>query len=102
MRINKSVRKVVRRIFRIILTIVLILLGLILLVLVLIQTGPVQNYGRRKMEAYLENKLRTKVRIGNLYIGFPSKIVLKNIYLEDRRKDTLLSGGKNRGGYQHA
>jgi TamB, inner membrane protein subunit of TAM complex len=94
MRINKSVRKVVRRIFRIILTIVLILLGLVLLVLVLIQTGPVQNYGRRKMEAYLENKLRTKVRIGNLYIGFPSRIVLKNIYLEDRRKDTLLSGGK--------
>ena len=94
MTINKSVRKVVRRIFRILLTIVLILLGLVLLILVLIQTGPVQNYGRGKMEAYLENKLRTKVRIGNLYVGFPSRIVLKNIYLEDRRKDTLLSGGK--------
>lgn len=93
MTISKSVRKLIRRIFRIILTIALILLSLILLILVLIQTGPVQNYGRRKMEAYLENKLRTKVRIGNLYVGFPSRIVLKNIYLEDRRKDTLLSGG---------
>jgi hypothetical protein len=60
----------------------------------LIQTGPVQNYGRSKIEAYLENKLHTKVRIGNLYIGFPSRIILKNVYLEDRRKDTLLSGGK--------
>ena len=60
----------------------------------MIQTGPVQNYGRSKIEAYLENKLHTKVRIGNLYIGFPSRIILKNIYLEDRRKDTLLYGGK--------
>jgi TamB, inner membrane protein subunit of TAM complex len=94
MTISKSVRKIIRRIFRITITIVLILLSVLLLILVLIQTGPVQNYGRRKMEAYLENKLHTKVRIGNLYIGFPSRIILKNIYLEDRRKDTLLSGGK--------
>ncbi len=94
MTISKSVRKVMRRIFRITITTVLVLLGIILLILLLIQTGPVQNYGRGKLEAYLENKLHTKVRIGNLYIGFPSRIILKNIYLEDRRKDTLLSGGK--------
>ncbi len=94
MKISKSVRKILRRIFRITITIVLVLLSIILLILLLIQTGPVQNYGRRKIEAYLENKLRTKVRIGNLYIGFPTRIVLKNIYLEDRRRDTLLSGGK--------
>ncbi|HEY4936592.1 MAG TPA: hypothetical protein VII44_08425, partial [Puia sp.] len=94
MTISKSVKKVIRRIFRITITTVLVILSIILLILVLIQTGPVQNYGRRKMEAYLENKLHTKVRIGNLYIGFPSRIILKNIYLEDRRKDTLLSGGK--------
>ncbi|HXB31321.1 MAG TPA: hypothetical protein VNW49_15950, partial [Puia sp.] len=94
MTISKSVRKVVRRIFGITITTVLVLLGIILLILLLIQTGPVQNYGRGKLEAYLENKLHTKVRIGNLYIGFPSRIILKNIYLEDRRKDTLLSGGK--------
>jgi translocation and assembly module TamB len=91
---SESVKKIVRRIFRITVTIVLVLLGIILLILVLIQTGPVQNYGRGKIEAYLENKLHTRVRIGNLYIGFPSRIILKNIYLEDRRKDTLISGGK--------
>ncbi len=94
MKISKSVRKILRRTIRITITIVLVLLSLILLILLLIQTGPVQNYGRRKIEAYLENKLRTKVRIGNLYIEFPSRIVLKNIYLEDHRRDTLLSGGK--------
>jgi TamB, inner membrane protein subunit of TAM complex len=94
MTISKSVRKVVRRIFRITITTVLVILSLILLILLLIQTGPVQNYGRGKIEAYLENKLHTKIRIGNLYIGFPSRIILKNVYLEDRRKDTLLSGGR--------
>ena len=67
---------------------------LYLLILVLIQTGPVQNFGRGKIEAYLENKLQTKVRIGNLYIDFPARVIIKNIYLEDRSKDTLISGGK--------
>ncbi|HEY8734192.1 MAG TPA: hypothetical protein VIL90_06470, partial [Puia sp.] len=94
MAISDKAKKIVRRIFRIAITIVLVILGIILLVLVLIQTGPVQNYGRGKIEAWLENKLHTKVRIGNLYIGFPSRIILKNIYLEDRRKDTLISGGR--------
>src|ERR1700676_2659063 len=91
---NESVKKIIRRIFRIIVTTVLIILGIFILILLLIQTGPVQNYGRGKIEAYLENKLHTKVRIGSLYIGFPSRIILKNIYLEDRRKDTLLFGVK--------
>ena len=94
MAISDKAKKIVKRIFRIAITIVLVILGIILLVLVLIQTGPVQNYGRGKIEALLENKLHTKVRIGNLYIGFPSRIILKNIYLEDRRKDTLISGGR--------
>ena len=93
MTISESVKKIIRKIFRIILTIILVFLGIILLILVLIQTSPVQNYGREKIEAYLENKLHTRVRIGNLYIGFPSRIILKNIYLEDRTKDTLISGG---------
>src|SRR5450631_1575844 len=93
MTISESVKKIIRKIFRITLTTILVILGIILLILVLIQTGPVQDYGRGKIEAYLENKLRTRVRIGNLYIGFPSRIILKNIYLEDRKKDTLISGG---------
>ena len=94
MKISEKAKKIVRRIFRITLTTVLVIFGIILLILVLIQTGPVQNYGRGKIEAYLEKKLQTKVRIGNLYIDFPARIIIKNIYLEDRRKDTLISGGK--------
>jgi hypothetical protein len=93
MTISEKLKKIFRRIFRITLTTILVIFSIILLILLLIQTRPVQNYGRQKIEAYLENKLHTKVRIGNLYIGFPSKIILKNIYLEDQQQDTLLSGG---------
>ncbi len=93
MTIRESVKKIVRRIYRITITAVLVILGIILLILVLIQTGPVQNYGRSKIEAWLQNKLHTKVRIGKLDIDFPARITIKNIYLEDRRKDTLISGG---------
>jgi hypothetical protein len=94
MTISERAKKIVRRVFRITITTALVILGIILLILLLIQTGPVQNYGRGKIEAYLENKLHTRVRIGNLYIDFPSRIIIKNIYLEDRGKDTLISGGR--------
>lgn len=74
-------------------TIVFIVLFFILLI-VLIQTGPVQNFIRKKAVAYLEKKLGTKVEIGRVYIGLPKNIVLENIYIEDKQQDTLLSGGK--------
>ena len=94
MTISASVKKIIKKVYRITIILVLVILGIIVLILVLIQTGPVQEYGRNKMEAYLENKLHTRVRIGHLYVGFPSRIILKNIYLEDRARDTLLAGGK--------
>ena len=93
MTISERVKKIIRRIFRITLTSILVIFSVILLILLLIQTSPVQQWGRAKIETYLENKLHTKVRIGNLYIGLPSKVILKNVYLEDQQRDTLLSGG---------
>jgi hypothetical protein len=93
MTISEKLKKIFRRIFRITLTTILVIFSIVLLIILLIQTRPVQNYGRQKIEAYLENKLHTRVRIGNLYIGLPSKVIIKNIYFEDQQKDTLLSGG---------
>jgi len=85
---------ILKRIGRILLrTLVVIVLFLVTL-LILIQTPPVQNFIVKKATAYLEKKLKTRVEIGRLYIGFPKDIVIENIYLEDRKKDTLLSGGR--------
>lgn len=90
---NKPRRSVVRRLarafFKIIASVVLILI----IVILLIQTPYVQNIIRGKAEKYLSRKLHTRVNIGNLYIKFPGNVVLRDIYLEDRQKDTLLSAG---------
>src|SRR6188474_1775960 len=79
---------------RIVAKTVLFVVLFLLVILLLLQTGPVQNILRVKAVAYLEKKLQTKVEVGRVYIGLPKNIILENIYVEDRQKDTLLSGGK--------
>ena len=56
-------------------------------------TPPVQRFLKNKVVAYLENKLDTEVNIGSIYIGLPKKVIIKDLYLEDRHKDTLASVG---------
>src|SRR5436853_5269477 len=87
-------KNVLKRIGRILLRTVLIIILLIITLLILIQTPPVQNFLVKKATAYLEKKLKTRVEIGKIYIGFPKDVVLENIYIEDRKKDTLLAGGR--------
>lgn len=65
-----------------------------LIIILLIQTGPVQNLIRNKTVAFLEKKLQTRVEVGKIYIGLPKNIVLENVYIEDRQQDTLFSGGR--------
>ncbi|HEY4966122.1 MAG TPA: hypothetical protein VII28_06970, partial [Puia sp.] len=86
-------KRIIRRLSRIILKVIIIFLLLVVIVLFLLQTSSVQNFGRKKIQGYLESKLQTKVIIGELSIDFPKTIVLKNLYLEDQHRDTLLSAG---------
>jgi len=83
----------VRLISGIILKVIIIFLFLIVIIIFLLQTSFVQNFGRKRIQAYLVSKLNTKVIIGEFSVDFPKNIVLKNIYLEDRHRDTLLSAG---------
>lgn len=82
-----------RRIAGIVIKTVLFILLFLVLLAGLILTPPVQNFIRGKTVTYLEKKLKTKVAIGKIYIGFPKKVVVENLYIEDRSKDTLVSGG---------
>ncbi|HEV8272578.1 MAG TPA: hypothetical protein VGQ04_14805, partial [Chitinophagaceae bacterium] len=79
---------------RIVAKTILFIILFLLVILLLIQTGPAQNILRVKAVAYLQKKLKTKVEVGKVYIGLPKNIILENVYIEDRQKDTLLSGGK--------
>jgi hypothetical protein len=83
----------VQRAARILLKVVLFLLLFIVVVFLLILTPPVQRFATNKVEAFLQNKLKTEVEIGSIRIGLPRLVHLQNVYIEDRTKDTLLSGG---------
>jgi len=73
---------------------ILSVIGLIILVLILIQTSPVQNFARKKIVSYLGKKLKTRVEIRGLDIEFPKMLVLQGVYIEDRTKDTLIAGNQ--------
>jgi hypothetical protein len=90
------VKKAVKITFKVFLWIVAVLL----LIAVLVQTPPVQNFARKKVQAWLSNKLGTRFEIGRLRIGFPSSVVLDNVYVEDKTKDTLLYGGRIKANIQ--
>jgi len=79
----------VRVLLRSLLTVLIILL----IVFFLIQTPFIQNIIRGKAETYLSRKLKTPVRIGDLSIVFFRRVTLKDVYIEDRQRDTLLSAG---------
>lgn len=89
----KKKRSVGARIARGFAIFLLSIVGLLILILLLIQTAPVQNFARKKIVAFLENKLKTDVAIGRLDIDFPKMLVLEDVYFEDQSKDTLLAGG---------
>ena len=86
-----------QRIVRIVLKTVLFILLFVLLVFILLLTPPVQRVLTSKVQHYLENKLHTKVLIGRISFGLSGKVGLQNVYIEDKTKDTLLSGGSIKG-----
>ena len=65
---------------------------LLVVSLLLLQTVPIQNFARKKIVAYLEQKLGTDLSIKRLDISFPKMLVLEGVYVEDQAKDTLLAG----------
>jgi translocation and assembly module TamB len=83
-----------KKVLRLFAKVIIALLLLVIVIFILVQTPPVQNFARKKIENFLEKKLKTEVNIGKLYIGFPNTVSLQNVYVEDLQKDTLLYGGK--------
>lgn len=90
----KKKRSLLAKTGRVVAWILASLIFLIILILILIQVPAVQNFARKKVVSYLENKLHTRIEIGKLDIKFPTALSLQNIYIEDQAKDTLLYGGE--------
>ncbi len=83
-----------RKGLKIILWIVGGIFALLILLAVLIQLPPVQEFAKNKAVTFLQDKIKTPVRLDYISISFPKEVVLKGLYLEDQSKDTLVSAGK--------
>ncbi|MFL5742906.1 MAG: translocation/assembly module TamB domain-containing protein [Flavisolibacter sp.] len=82
-----------RKITRIVLKTILFIFLFVVFVFLLVLTPPVQRFLTSKVETYLQTKLKTKVQIGSISFGLSGRINLANVYIEDQKKDTLVSGG---------
>ena len=87
-------KSTLQRIGRITVKVIAAIFLFVILLIILIQLPPVQNFARKKVVTYLEKTLNTKVQIGNIYVGLPRNIILSDVFIEDRQKDTLLIGGE--------
>ncbi len=87
MKLKINTRKLLKR-FAI--TIISILVFFTLLILSL-RLPAVQNFVKDKLVVYLEKKIKTKVSLERVYIGFPNSLIMENLYLKGQNIDTLLA-----------
>src|SRR5690606_11878351 len=85
-------KKFLRRFIKILLWILGSIITLLLILLLLIQIPSVQNFIKDEAVSFIKGKIETPVKIDNLEIGFPKKIILTGFYFEDQNQDTLAAG----------
>jgi hypothetical protein len=85
-------KQILRKIGRVFLYILLGVFTLILLALIFINIPLGKRVVRNRVQSYLETKLKTKVSIGSVDYSLPKWLEIKNVYIEDQKKDTLIFG----------
>lgn len=85
-------RKRSARITRAVVKSILFLVAFIVVVFLLTLTPPVQRFITKRVEVYLEKKLQTRVDIDRIAFDPFGNVRLKGVYVEDRNKDTMLTG----------
>ncbi|HAF27886.1 MAG TPA: hypothetical protein DCG75_02460 [Bacteroidales bacterium] len=64
---------------------------LLIVIAILIQIPAIQTKITSYATSFISNKTHTRVEIKKVNVSFPKSIVIKGIFLEDEKKDTLLS-----------
>ena len=82
---------IARRVVRIVLWGLAGLPGVIILALLALQVPGVQSYIARKAVSSISGKTHTRIEVGSVSIAFTHTLVLRDLFVEDRRGDTLLS-----------
>ncbi|MEI8052611.1 MAG: translocation/assembly module TamB domain-containing protein [Bacteroidota bacterium] len=86
-------KTIFKRTFQVLLYIFLVFTGLFITLWVYINTETGKDFIRLQAQNYLQNKIHTKVIIGKLNYDIGDWIEIKNIYIQDQKKDTLLFAG---------
>jgi len=81
----------IRRAIKIVLTILGGILGVIILAVVALQFPGVQYYIAQKAVSSISEKTHSRIEVGSVKIAFTHSVVLQNIFIESRQRDTLLS-----------
>lgn len=91
-----TIRNIVRKATRVLAILVISMLLLTCLLVIFINTPYGKTIVKNRIQSYLAARLKTKVVIGKVDYSLPQWIDLKNVYIEDQVKDTLLSGEEMR------
>ncbi len=84
--------KILKKTGKILLWVLLSVFIIIIAAVIFINTPAGKNVVRNQVTKYLNQKLKTDVKIGNIDYRLPKWLSLKNVYIEDRKRDTLLFG----------
>jgi uncharacterized protein involved in outer membrane biogenesis len=76
-----------------ILWVVISFLLIFIIIAVLIQIPVIQTKLTNYAISFISGKTHTRVSIKKISISFPKSVVIKGLYLEDSKKDTLLYAG---------
>src|SRR5690606_30116490 len=68
-----------------------VILGSIIALILSLRIPAVQNYVKDKLVVYLEEKIQTRVSLEKVYIAFPNRVIMQNLYLQGQDVDTLLA-----------
>ena len=63
---------------------------LLILAFIILQLPPTQRFLTHKAETWLQGRLKTKVRIGEINLAFPKSLYIGDFYLESFQHDTLV------------
>ncbi len=85
-----SLKKKIWKVVKYLLITIACLLVIILAAIYSLQFPAVQNFVKNKLVTYLQDKIKTKVALDRVYVHFPNKIEIENLFLQGQDVDTLL------------
>src|SRR6187397_162040 len=71
-----------------------IVIGLLIAFVLFLHTTAGRSLVRKKLESFLEKKWNTEVLVQNVDYRLPDWIALEGVIILDKKKDTLLNGGR--------